>query len=414
MKTRAKAALALALLLTAGLLFARPTRAQEAAPPPKPAVKLMFLPPPMEGTISLGIYDSTGKLVRTLHREASSESNGFIKEDNGLATFWDGKDDAGNLLPPGKYSARGFMVGDLQIEGEAFLCNDWASEESTPRIHRITKLGPLTEALSLGVELVDGKTAQARCASSGTVSLVGDSSAEIGNQESEPGKGPITELKKTAIASSPGKEESLWVIDHASDGSIEVQQFSAKGEFLRRLGIDPTQPVPTKISASKTADAIGLLEENAQCQRVRWLELSQSGTDAAQPVSTWTETLSKTITFNDRFEQVQAMLKMPSGKPVIAQAKLAVSLVANPLLQGKKTNQEICLGFDSEGSFIKTADGLFLKRITDTTLLKWAVISRDPETKAVVVFQSDGAVVEEYRIGAIGNLMAFDYGDFKL
>lgn len=370
----------------------------------------MFLPPPMEGTISLGIYDSTGKLVRTLHREASSDP--FIKEDNGLATFWDGKDDAGNLLPPGKYSARGFMVGDLQIEGEAFLCNDWASEDSTPRIHRITNLGPLTDALSLGVELVDGKTAQARCASSGTISIVADSSAEAGNQDSEAGKSPKQELKKTAIDSSPGKDGSLWVIDHAADGAIEVQQFSAKGEFLRRLGIDPTQPVPTKISASKTADAICLLEENAQCQRVRWLELSQSGTDAAQPVSTWTETLSKTITFNDRFEQ--GILKMPSGKPVLAQPKLTVSLVANPLLQGKKPNQEICLGFDSEGSFIKTADGLFLKRITDTTLLKWAVISRDPESKAVIVFQSDGAVVEEYRIGAVGNLMAFDCGDFKL
>jgi hypothetical protein len=33
-------------------------------------VKIEFLPPPMEGTISLGVYNGEGKLVRTLAREA--------------------------------------------------------------------------------------------------------------------------------------------------------------------------------------------------------------------------------------------------------------------------------------------------------------------------------------------------------
>src|SRR5436309_3248691 len=43
-----------------------------ATTPPAPAktVRITFLPPPLEGTISLGIYDQSNKLVRVLHQEA--------------------------------------------------------------------------------------------------------------------------------------------------------------------------------------------------------------------------------------------------------------------------------------------------------------------------------------------------------
>ena len=36
---------------------------------PERKVELRFALPPLEGTISLGIFDHTGKLVRVLHRE---------------------------------------------------------------------------------------------------------------------------------------------------------------------------------------------------------------------------------------------------------------------------------------------------------------------------------------------------------
>src|SRR5438477_5760291 len=100
---------------------------QESEPPRKPGVKLMFVPPRMEGTISLGIYDARGKLVRTLHREA--ETDDFTVAVDGLVTAWDGNDDAGDPLPAGKYHARGYMVGDVKVEGEAFHFNDWIEDE---------------------------------------------------------------------------------------------------------------------------------------------------------------------------------------------------------------------------------------------------------------------------------------------
>ncbi len=67
----------------------------------------------MEGTISLGIYDHTGKLVRILHREATGDE--FVAALDGYITHWDGLDDAGQPLPPGHYSARGYMVGAITV-----------------------------------------------------------------------------------------------------------------------------------------------------------------------------------------------------------------------------------------------------------------------------------------------------------
>jgi hypothetical protein len=77
-------------------------------------VPLRFVPPPMEGTISLGIFDSNDKLVRVLHREAKIDN--FTIDENALKTTWDGKNDAGEDLPPGKYRARGYMVAKLKVE----------------------------------------------------------------------------------------------------------------------------------------------------------------------------------------------------------------------------------------------------------------------------------------------------------
>ena len=68
----------------------------------------------MEGTISFGIYDKNGKLVRVLHQEA--KLNEFAIGADALVTQWDGKNDDEEDLPAGKYRARGYLVGSLKIE----------------------------------------------------------------------------------------------------------------------------------------------------------------------------------------------------------------------------------------------------------------------------------------------------------
>jgi hypothetical protein len=98
--------------------------AESVTPPPSPEqtpsasparnVRISFVPPPLEGRISLGIYDSQGKLVRVLHHEADLRD--FTIGADALVTQWDGKNDKGEDLPTGKYHARGYLVGPLQAE----------------------------------------------------------------------------------------------------------------------------------------------------------------------------------------------------------------------------------------------------------------------------------------------------------
>jgi hypothetical protein len=77
-------------------------------------VRISFVPPPLEGRISLGIYDPNGKLLRVLHHEA--DLNEFKIGADALVTQWDGKNDNGEDLPAGKYHARGYLVGPLKVE----------------------------------------------------------------------------------------------------------------------------------------------------------------------------------------------------------------------------------------------------------------------------------------------------------
>jgi hypothetical protein len=91
-----------------------PTPEQTPSPAPARSVRLSFVPPPMDGTISLGIFDANKKLVRVLHREAKIDD--FTIDADSLNTTWDGKNDAGEDLPPGKYRARGYTIARLKIE----------------------------------------------------------------------------------------------------------------------------------------------------------------------------------------------------------------------------------------------------------------------------------------------------------
>jgi len=93
-----------------------PSPVAEQTPSASPArsIRISFVPPPLEGRISLGIYDAKGKLVRVLHQEADLDE--FKIGADALVTQWDGKNDDGEDLPAGKYHARGYLVGPLKVE----------------------------------------------------------------------------------------------------------------------------------------------------------------------------------------------------------------------------------------------------------------------------------------------------------
>jgi hypothetical protein len=97
--------------------------------------QLMFVPPPVEGVISLGAYDSKGKLVRVLKKGA--EISSFKSGSDGLVIDWDRNDSQGKPVPNGKYFARGVLIGDVKIEGVAFHLNDWVDSSDDPRIRKV-------------------------------------------------------------------------------------------------------------------------------------------------------------------------------------------------------------------------------------------------------------------------------------
>ena len=96
------------------------------------SVEVRFVPPGPEGTVSLGIYNASGKLVRVLCDEWPLDR--FRVGRDALAVTWDGLDGVGRPVPPGAYTARGFVVGDIAVSGEAFHFNDWIDEDDSPRI----------------------------------------------------------------------------------------------------------------------------------------------------------------------------------------------------------------------------------------------------------------------------------------
>src|SRR4051812_46050098 len=96
-----KIALVFAAAWLAGDCLAQESPSPTATPGPR-SIRVSFVPPPLDGTISLGVYDAKGKLVRVLFREA--DINEFDIGSDSLSTTWDGKDDAGENVPPGKYS----------------------------------------------------------------------------------------------------------------------------------------------------------------------------------------------------------------------------------------------------------------------------------------------------------------------
>jgi hypothetical protein len=91
-----------------------PPPEQTPSPSPARSVRISFVPPPLEGRISLGVYDTQGKLVRVLHHEADLRE--FTIGADALVTQWDGKSDNGEDVPAGKYHARGYLVGPLTVE----------------------------------------------------------------------------------------------------------------------------------------------------------------------------------------------------------------------------------------------------------------------------------------------------------
>jgi hypothetical protein len=397
--------LALALVIAA---TGAPAQEFEAPPPSKPdGMHITFLPPPLRGVITVGIYEPGGRLVRVLHREATEKA--FTIGLNGFITKWNGLADGGEPAPTGKYLVRGWMVGDLDVEGVAFHGNDWVTEDG-PRFTTMVRLKQETDG-AWKVVLKDEADAEhptalemwpAEPGESGITTVVANGVLTI-QEGGERATVMLDEGEKILHATS-GFGGQAWAIVETPTGR-EVRSFAANGEFLRRLAYRPEEPAPVELVASLASDKILLLERNATEQRLRVLAHAES----AQGVSTWKTLAQKRILACGTFEQIAPHLGKPAPNPVPA---VKVTTKQNPLLQNAKTDVNLQVRANAEGAELVTDDGLPLLQLTERKGLKWAVLV--PEGKKIRLFQSDGVQVDEFRIGRPENLMSFDAGDYTL
>lgn len=377
--------------------------------PKGPSLRITFLPPPLDGTLSLAIFDRSGKRVRSLHTEVAQTE--LTVSLNGLSTTWDGKDDAGVAVPPGRYRVRGLAVGDLELTGEAFHGNDWVEAEDGPHPASFRSL-KLT-GTTLELTAFDNNNQPWRITES------------ISNNEDTPRFEKISPSPQDTPSLGPttclGRDGTTWSIEKALGETIVVQ-LDSKSEVLRRLSIGAGQPVPVAIAASLTEDLVVLLEQDGERWRVRGLRKktapenqlplapkSQGTTIAAAP--TWETFFEKNRWPCANFLESAPRVGRP--KPFVAEPQINVKSQFNPLLGGANADVALSIGFDSSGSYLRTTDGIVLRRLTETAKLRWAVLGHDARQPAVVLLQSDGAVVEEYRIHQPDMLMTFDAGEYQ-
>ena len=378
--------------------------------PPMRNVRLRFALPPLDGTISLGIYDATGKLVRVRHREDSLDD--FTPGNDALETDWDGTDDEGKPLPNGKYHARGLVIGDLNVEGVDYFFNDWVTDENSPHIQSLLQLFMDNGELRVGTKTSESKIFIFSCNQNTGEGLRQFPGMILGRH--------CEQVHSTSKILSPidcanGKDGTDWYIDQPEkDGPREVKQLSKDNELLRRLSYAANDPQPQSIEASSGEEKIFLIERNDQVERLRALALLQTTKESPnESVSDWKTLFEKKIVAHKNFGLEDGKPVANPTKPQSTPETITQKLRSDPLQNDKPGKVDLAVGIDNDGSFLKTADGLPLRTISDTPNLTRILLSR-PNDKTIEVFQDDGAVVEQFRISNLGEMIAFDCGDFEL
>ena len=497
--------------------------------------RFAFALPEMEGRISLGVFDSTGKLVRTLC--VSAAETDFLVGLNGLITTWDGKDDDGKPLAAGKYQVRGYLVGDaLKAEGVAYHFNDWIDDEKSPRIMRIEDFRKLSGGFVVLAEVLDsnqpvafrfdqlrgflwtnslnvadrvseallpgqssgtrsslaGFAGSANLSSSVTSRMLAatahyaavlfagsihllrlddgttvktqpesfahtafmDASDEVlflGASESIaritlPGLDPVSEEKTpvafdalavngerklgasssgsevwestdaqwrklplvAAVSSlSFGLEGTFWVTaTDAENGRPFTGQFDKEGEFLRAYR-DEFSPV--KVRASTAIEEIAVLETSGSAQRLRVLSLVRNNPSAP---GDWAIAFEKTIQNCRRFGIVDGKLAADAGAtPQTDQVN--ITLATGGLTPSTQT-LAVRVAFDHAGLWLQARSGLRLALLANQPNVRRVALLLEPGKKFLTVYAGDDAVVAEYGVRGLGDIVEIDAGEVEL
>jgi hypothetical protein len=111
--------------------------------------------------------------------------------------------------------------------------------------------------------------------------------------------------------------------------------------------------------------------------------------------------------------QAAAAKWLPALKKAPPSGKLKVPLTPSSIDTNQTPSAEVIASFDDEGLQLRSADGLLLRRITSTPGIKWACLAVDPADRTKLrMFQSDGAVIEEFSLPLPLSATPLDAGTF--
>ncbi len=374
--------------------------------------RFSFALPEFEGRISLGVYDASGKLIRSLFVNADEAD--FEKGLNGLIADWDGRTSTDQQAPPGNYSVRGFLVGDsVQAEGIAFHFNDWIESDDSPRISWVEAVVP-TGADSF---LLYG----ARPAEAGLPAL----RDEVWRYEDSVGlavgaiwlsrgdgftKNPLAE-RPGDFCVSAGPAETLWVSSRQGTDII-VRQHAYEGGLLREMRVSGEGADSARLFTDKADLSFFLLTKlpagRGQTLRgYRPLEASPAPSKGDETVSVdWEVFLDKTIVPCRQFGWVGGRLVADAGN-ASPPDRVKFSLPPNTLT-AQASELELTAAGDSTGLWLQSVDGLKLLLLAEPN--PWDRLVLVKEGDSLHVFAGDGVVVAEYLVSGFAHVAAINAG----
>ena len=442
------------------------------------AVEIRFVPAIPEGTVSLGIYDQSGKLVRLLCDEWPVDR--FTAGLNGLSTEWDGKDAAGQPVPAGVYRARGFVMGDVGVEGEAIHFNDWITSDDAPHVVSVGSVAILDGDLLLAARLVGDTGALLRYSPSAAQpwqTLAKESIPDaVGKVKIAAASGRIFMLvdgKLRTLDAATGKEVSVPPLN------VQPLDISAHDERLAVLS-------PDKLTIVGVSDFSKRAEWNLPAVRAVGAALLQgeSAVVVGEDGSLWhggekwsridvpdeTKVLSAAAGREGTFWTLE---QKPSESPIIAQspvedcfaavfegtpvqrtvairrgagggwelvadktitasqgfglaggklapsspdlpAEIVLNVAENPLDPSAPRTLAVRAAAFDGGTGLVTTDGLPLVRISAEPGFARLMVAPGSLPGTAQFYQGDGACVEQYDISNLGQIAAFDAGTIEM
>jgi hypothetical protein len=184
-----------------------------------------------------------------------------------------------------------------------------------------------------------------------------------------------------------------------------LKQVDLSGRNLREIELPPELRSVSRIAASRDQDALLLISQTADTQRVIGLRFQATN----QGKSVWEKWLDRCLTSFRFFD-------LKDGKVIPGDAKgdspaVFVKPANNPMENTRQANFQLIVATDEDGAWTASVDGLPLFQVCKTRDIKQTRWISDG-ANGMRVYVSDGSVVEEYHLTSLENLFRFEPGSF--